>query len=51
MLRVTEYKGSALPLPGMNAAAGGCVIQGRGEITGRLIYEGENCKFDSEDGL
>jgi len=51
MLRVTEYKGSALPIPGVNAAAGGCVIQGRGEITGRLVYEGENCQFDSEDGL
>lgn len=48
LIRITEYSGAALPLPGINAAAGGCVIASRGEISGRVVYEGENCLFDSE---
>lgn len=47
MIRITEYRGATLPVPGMNAAAGGCQISQEGALTGRLIYIGERCQFDS----
>ena len=47
-LRVTEYEGAALPVPGMNAAAGGCQVSQDGAITGRLVYIGDKCHYDSQ---
>lgn len=46
-VRVTEYEGAALPIPGVNAAAGGCAVNAEGEIPGRLIYRGKTCVYDS----
>jgi hypothetical protein len=46
-IRVTEYEGAALPIPGVNAAAGGCAVNSEGAIPGRLIYQGKTCAYDS----
>lgn len=47
-LRITEYSGTTIPIPGMNAAAGGCQVSQEGVVTGRLVYIGEKCQYDSQ---
>lgn len=44
-VRVTEYDGAAVPIPGVNAAAGGCMGSFEGNVPDgvRLEYKGQTC--------
>jgi hypothetical protein len=42
-IRVTEYDGAALPIPGVNAAAGGCQVSQQGTVDASITYDGTSC--------
>ena len=45
LIRVTEFDGSALPIPGMSAVAGGCQVSTKGEVKGVLMYKNNKCVY------
>lgn len=49
-VRITEYGASTTRIPFVPVRAGGCQLSIEGTLTGRLIYQGETCSYDSDPG-